>query len=437
MPWRFPAPHPDAVDSLGDRAVAWIEQRLADDDGTPATALRWWQWIVLQRLLEVDADGRWCWPVAFVSVARQIGKTELLMELAAWRCANPDLFGGRPQDVGHSSNNVTLSRRVQSSRWSWATDLGYRISRLTGDTQIEWPDGSVWRTLSSEAFYGRSLDLLLIDEVWSWSDQDFWAAVWPTSAARPKAQAVLFSTAHNDVKTLVPTILANDEVATMIWQAPPDADISDPEVWRAASAYWDKQRESVMRLSQDQSSFATQFLNQWPAAATATRWMPEDRWAACRQRGLEVPAQPQIAAVDDRPGGLGAAVAYAWHDGDRTCVVAEEVDTLQEAWKRASRASHVLAGISLTKEPNARLLRATGVGSRDLPASLQALRIAVVEDSVRWDGDDLLRSMGALDVVEGRDGLRVLSTAREIAVVKVAAWAAREVRQRGEDPVLV
>jgi len=69
--------------------------------------------------------------------------------------------------------------------------------------------------------------------------------------------------------------------------------------------------------------------------------------------------------------------------------------------------------------------------------SLQALRIAVVEDSVRWDGDELQRSMGALDVVEGRDGLRVLSTARQIAVVKVAAWAAREVRQRGDDPVLV
>ena len=115
---------------------------MAGDRKTRGDRLRWWQWLVVQRLGERRADGSWCWPVSFVSVARQLGKTELLAELAAWRCANPDLFDGMPQEVGHCANTVVLAKKVQSTRWSWAGELGYRIGRMTGDTTVEWPDGS-------------------------------------------------------------------------------------------------------------------------------------------------------------------------------------------------------------------------------------------------------------------------------------------------------
>lgn len=437
MPYRCPAPHPTAVASHGDAAVKWIEARLRADAGTPVTRLRWWQWFVLQRILEVDEHGHWCWPVSFVSVARQLGKSELACELAMWRCANPGLFDGRPQEAAFSANTVTLSRRLQATRWPWALDLGYRVSKLTGNTEIVWPDGSCWRTIAPESFYGRTLDLLLADETWAWMAEDFWQAAWPTSAARPQSHAVLFSTAHDEPKSLVPTIISNDQVCSIVWQAPPDADPMDREVWKQASAFWDSRRERVMEMSADQPSFATQFLNQWPASVTSSSWMPEERWNACRDKGLEVPPQPQIAAVDDRPGGFGAVVAFAWHDGDRVCVTAEQVESLDAAWNLASRAQKVMAGMTLVKEPKARLLRAKGFGTRDLPSSLQAMRIAVMEQSVAWDGDDLARSMNLLEVVEGRDGLRVLTSANGHAAVKVAVVAAREVRQAGDDPVMV
>lgn len=314
VPLIFPAPHPEAVESLGDHAAAWIEARMAADRRIRAESLRWWQWLVLQRLLERRADGSWCWPVTFVSVSRQQGKSELLCELASWRCAHPDLFGGRPQDVGHSASTVVLSRLVQSSRWFWARQEGLTVARQLGDSQVVWPDGSTWRTMAPQNMYGRSLDLVLADESWSWDATDFWQSTFPTLVERPSSQAVMWSAAHDEPRSLVATLMRNESVGVMLWGAAAGSDVKDPEVWRAASAFWSESRGLAMRTASGESSFGSQWLNMWPEEMRRGAWGSE--LVALLPPESDVPwSGPLVMAVEsDLDGGSwGAAVSDGVH----------------------------------------------------------------------------------------------------------------------------
>ena len=272
LPRLFPAPHPDAAGSYGDHATEWIEARMREDGSVRAAGLRWFQWLILQRLLEHRADGSWCWPVSFVSVSRQQGKSELLCEIAAWRCAHPDLFGGWPQEVGHSASTVVVSRQVQSSRWPWAAGKDLEVHRQLGDSQIRWPDRSTWRTMAPENMYGRSMDLILADEAWHWEATAFWQATFPTMVERPQSQSVMWSAAHDTPKSLVSTLIGNPDVGVMMWGAAPGADMSDPAVWRASSAFWSQAREAAMRIASTQASFSTQWLNVWPSQLRGIVW---------------------------------------------------------------------------------------------------------------------------------------------------------------------
>jgi hypothetical protein len=436
-PLIFPDPHPDAVESLGDRAARDIEERLRSDPWVRAESLRWWQWLVLQRFLERRADGSWCWPLGFVSVARQQGKTELLCELAAWRCGNPDLFGGTPQLVAHSANTVVMSRQMQMTRMRWAEARGYNIARHLGSSHIQWPDGSTWQTMAAENMYGRSLDLIVADEVWSWSAEDFWQATFPTIAERPGAQCLLFSAAHDEPRTLVPELLNNPPAgaAVMVWAAPEDADESAAATWRAATPHYDHRRSQQMRMAYGQASFATQWLNIWRSIGTAGTWLQLGKWDAART-SLDIPDTPQVAVVEDGHGGDGATVALAWHDGQRCCVTAYHVHDLAAAWRHVARARRVLCGITLLREPEARALNAAGVGVKETPGALSELRRLIHDGSLAWDGDQLAEQMRRAKISEPMEGKLKVLTGAPSALVRCAAWAVQQVRDDPE-PTLV
>lgn len=305
LPLIFPPPHPDAVGSHGDAFVAAAEERMRADRWTRGDAFRWWQWLVAQRLLEYRADGSWCHPLSLVSVPRQQGKTELLDELAIWRASCGEA-SGVPHEVGHSASTVVISRLTQSSRWQWALDAGLSVARQLGDSQIKWPDGSVWRTMAPGNMFGRSLGTILGDEAWSWSAEDFWQATYPTVAERPDALVVLFSAAHDAPKSLLGTLLGNPMVCVMLWGAPAGADDADVAVWRAATPFWSENRERVMRMAAGESSFASQFLNRWPevGASAGPPAVSEGEWSAAGRPGLEVQAKRCVVGIskeaDDR-----------------------------------------------------------------------------------------------------------------------------------------
>ena len=155
------APHPRAIGSYGDRAIAAIEE-------TSGRPLWPWQRLVLLRVLEHDGAGDLLWRSVGLSVPRQQGKSTVVGELASWRQQSGDLFGGQQnillvaRDVG-ASITVQKPHRLRAD----ADRSRFKTSAAGGRLSIEWlADGSEWLIRSSEGVYSYSAVMAIADEAW-------------------------------------------------------------------------------------------------------------------------------------------------------------------------------------------------------------------------------------------------------------------------------
>ena len=137
-PRLMTVPHPDAVDSLLPEFEQWVHDR----DGV---RLRWWQRLVAARVLEVDADERLCWEAVVLTLARQLGKSLLLRELAMWRIHQHDRFG-EPQDVLHTGKDLAVCKEVQRPARIWAKACCVPIA--APNWRRRWTIGRRWRCTS-------------------------------------------------------------------------------------------------------------------------------------------------------------------------------------------------------------------------------------------------------------------------------------------------
>ena len=393
---------------------------MTSDGRSSGTGLRWWQWLVAQRVLEVRADGSWCWPVSFVSVSRQCGKSQLAGELAIWRAAHPDMFGGR-QEVVSSASTVVLSRLIQSQWFPWADGMGLVIRRQLGDSSITWQDGSRWVTVAPENMYGRSQDFALIDEAFSWVAEDWWQATFPTLVERPMAQAILWSAANDTPKSLVGSLREAPDVCRMEWGMVDGDDPMDRGVWRASSAYWNgTRRENAMALACTEPSFESQWLNRWPLGAGMS-------WGANLAAQLPPRADRQwsaplaLAVESDFDGRSWGAAA-----SDGTHVLCVQVPRKSDAveWLLGHTAN---ANVLLAHEAVVKLL------PPDFPIPVEKMSTASAKsatshlrDSVRalsWDG--CLADQLAVADAGGVHGMESIDAARSkgsVSALKAAAW---------------
>ena len=97
-PRLMTSPHPRAVGSWG----AEIADFAVEHDGRP---LRYWQRLVLLRLMEYDDENRLIWNQRLMSTARQVGKSWLLRILAMWRLTQSGWFG-EEQLVLHTGKDL-------------------------------------------------------------------------------------------------------------------------------------------------------------------------------------------------------------------------------------------------------------------------------------------------------------------------------------------
>jgi hypothetical protein len=323
-------PHPDAVGSYGPEAVAWITSERRVD-------LRWWQRLVIFRLLEHDDHGQLVWLDAIVSTARQVGKSVVLRELGAWRMHAADTFG-EPQTVLHTGANVAVCREVQRPIRLWCKERGYQVREANDQQEMEAPDGGRYLLRAKGAVYGFTGDLALADEGWKLEPSVVEDGLEPTMAERDNGQLVIFSTAHRLATSLVPLRRAaafvawgRGDVRTLIleWSAPRDADLDDRDAWRSASPHWSAARSRLLEgkltrvqvgYSEDPDeddpveSFRSQYLNIWPGRRLTTSRRTEpladrDTWAQATDLWAHAPdGVPLSVAVEDYYG-LGAAAA--------------------------------------------------------------------------------------------------------------------------------
>lgn len=450
-PLAMTPPHPGAVGTYGWQVIDDVEK----DTRRP---LRWWQKLVLVRLLEHRPDGSLCWKYHVGSGPRRVGKSHVYRGAMRWRLGRGrELFKER-QVIVHTAMDLYVCRVVQRPAWALAEANGWTVVKANGKEAINTPEGDTW-AIRSAATAGHADDVTLgfVDEAWDVSPIFVDDGLVPAMTDRNSAQLVLTSTANRKATSLMRTQIAtalevdDEETLLMLWGAPAGADIGDPKVWRSSSPHWTDDRAKTMAKMYRKAlagesdpelddpdpieGFKSQWLNQWKLRERKeTKGEPltsAEAWAA-----LEVPAPsriPDAVAVESWPG-ASVTVARAWrmHDTGLVLVSATEHPTLAIAWRAARAGGYrrkIHVGKSHIGDPAVRLPYEphTGRGAQaaaDLADMLRDRRLC--HDGSPWLTDQVL----AARTTTTPDGVRLVSAERADGL-KATIWAAEAAAAAG------
>jgi hypothetical protein len=185
--------------SHGFAAIAFAEEMLH------MRLFPWQEWL-LKHALELNPDATYRWRVVVVEVARQSGKTMVLIVLALWH-----MYALKSRTVIGTAQDLSNAEKV----WKEAVSLAQADEELAEmipadgiylghPKQFQIIHNELGRELTSEyriaaatrrGGRGFSGDLILMDELREHQSWDSWAAVTNTMNARPRAQCWAFSNA--------------------------------------------------------------------------------------------------------------------------------------------------------------------------------------------------------------------------------------------------
>ena len=256
--------------------------------------------------------------------------------------------------------------------------------------------------------HGASLDLVMLDECWSHTDDRAETSFRPPMLTRPQPQLWCVSTAGDDTSVYLrdKVELGRLQAAEGLtvgscyfeWSAEEDADPSDEATWWSAMPALGK-TISVEAVRADQlamppGAFARSNLNLWTAGAGEPAINPE-RWAACADTESDVDGSVAFA-IDISPNRESAAIAMSGNraDGRAHIEVVDHrpgvrwvVDRMVELVARWSPSAVALdpvgpAGSLLPRLEDAGI-EVTQIGTRELGQACGALFDAVVSGDVR------------------------------------------------------
>ena len=451
-PRWFSPPHPDAVGSFGQEIEDWVHEE-------QGVTFRWWQRLTTRRQFEHDQDGNLLWATIVESCSRRVGKSTRLRGIATWRMAHAEQFG-EEQLVIHTGSDLAICREVQQRCWRWAEARAWNVTRGNGKESLETPDGHRWLVRAQSAVYGWDTTMGLVDEGWDVPPEVVDEGLEPSLMERQQPQLVLTSTAHRRSTPLmrrrIQAALAglNEDWSTMLalWGVGPTDDITDPAVWKQASAYWTPARarmiadkyERAQRGEADPEAddpdpvagWACQYLNRWPAPAQVLAKgepvVTTDEWADLSgfQHGKE---HPQVVAIESWFS-EGAAVAACWRLAEGS--VGVEVHSFPDvpsaaAWAALTGAPLLLVGKSIASQ----IIGSEPIGSTTRQA-VQDLRRMLDDQHLRHDGSEVLaEQVLALRTTPTPDGIRVVSKGRADAL-KAVTWAANAALAQVEVPMI-
>ena len=431
-----------------------------------------WQRRTLNRALAYGPDGRLVHAVYLASTARQQGKTAVVRGLIGWALTASTMPDWHSiMGLAHDRTQARIPYRAVlddlaplGRRLGTPARGGLALTRYLGIRSGMYGRAREYNTLSREArdaARGESHDLVVFDEVRTQRDFDTWAAVEPTTTARPDPLIFAISTAGDDRSVLLRSwfdrgLRIIDGVEPMgrfgmTWYAAPDE--LAPDDPRAIAASNPAVAEGRVPIAPILESFRTlpaaqyrmERLNLW--ADAIDEWLPAGAWMAAR--APQPPAEGRrILAVEVTPTWSRATVSVALATAEGAWVaVAQDVratlgnvspaDVLaavaaQVAAFRpqaiayvstASIAPHLDTWAELASIPVIRL------GAREIRSASELFRAELVGGRLTHLDDPLLasqvRSSRPSRPVEGGDWyLSVRESMGDVDAIRAAAWAA-------------
>ena len=472
---RWQTPLPDTVTGTWGPFVAELAESLL------GITLDTWQRKAINRALATDASGRLVHRAYLISTARQNGKTALVRALIAWALTAQEgppwqsiagvAFDRRQAMLPYKAvlaDLAPLQRRVGGLGRG-----GLALTRYLGIRSAMHGRFREYHTFSREArdaLRGETVDLAVFDEVRTQRNYETWAALEPTTTARPQPLILSISTAGDDRSVLLRDwwergrrIIDGAEPAQgfgMTWYAADDelADLKhdDPRFLTAlyqANPSFAEGRISAEAIlsgvanSTGPSMVHSERLNLWSDAAD--EWLPPGLWVAA--------TGPQPANLDGVRITLGVDAVPSWrratvsvgilHDSGAWTGIAGELDSsngtvdpkdvqrmveqLCQKWNPAligCSASHPIAPY-VQAAGSATATPVVAMTPRQIRAASQLLRAELIGRRLTHSEDRLLqmqvRHARPSAPIEGDDWyLSVKESLGEVDAIRSLAWAA-------------
>jgi phage terminase large subunit-like protein len=304
-----------ARESQASRKVRLINQ-LTHTKGPAAGQLfhlrRWQEREIIRPLFATDRAGRRIYRTCLLMMPRKNGKTELAAALAIDGLLFDGEHGAEVYSAAADKDQAALVFNVAAQMIRNDAVLLSQVEIVDSQKRIvHRKSGSFYRAISAEAYskHGFNASRVIYDELHAAQSRDLWDVLTSSTGARDQPLVIAISTAGYDRHsilwelyqhakkvredpTLDPTFLA------VLYEAPADADWTDPAVWKLANpALGDFRSLEEMTIAcarakeipAQENTFRRLYLNQW--TEQASRWLSLASWDACAGIGAEPEAR--------------------------------------------------------------------------------------------------------------------------------------------------
>lgn len=309
-----------------------------------------WQQHVGDVALEIHPSGAPFYRTVGVSVARQNGKTLLLLIRIVMELL------GRNRTVAYTAQDRITARRKWEEMCRALVAVPSFARRVVhfhtnnGQEELLLDTGSRFIIVTPNDKAGRalSIDLAIVDEAFAHRSMDVVGAIGGAMAARTHAQLWIVSNAGNSTSGMFRHYTETGRaqignpaspMAWFEWAARDDVDVLDRTGWFDANPSLDLPHGVVsthlaeQALTIDADRFAREYLNLW-VDIDVLLGIDADTWEACRNDEL-VPGERIVLSVDMTPERDRAALVAVGLIGDRTPI--EVIEHTSDVERLASR----------------------------------------------------------------------------------------------------
>jgi hypothetical protein len=293
-----------------------------------------WQREAARYITALGQGDRWLYPEVCTVVARQNGKTRLLVPLIVMRLR-----------AGHKITHAAQTRELTRELFGEIADIMSHDLTLfpkrygrpilprfgAGQEEIRLANGGSYRIVAATraGARGQSNDLVIIDELREFKDFDFIGAAKPTLNASRHPQMVYLSNAgETDSVVLNAARLRADSdpaLAYLEWSAAPERAADDLAGWLEANPAVGHIPNLLETLEREYQTNRTQgtlaiFETEYLCRSVVTmreKLVDEFAWARSVDPELEQPRRASMA-VSMSPDGRRASCAVAWLRDDLT-----------------------------------------------------------------------------------------------------------------------
>lgn len=300
--------------------------------------LRPWQSCAAKYLTATGRDARWLYREIAIIVARQNGKTTLLVPLIVKRL----LLGRR---IMHTAQNRELPREVfgmvadivEDHFPEMLAERGGRRVRprfANGQEEIRLSNGGLYRIVAPTrgGARGPSNDDVIVDELREMVDHDFIAAAKPTLTASANPQMIYLSNAGTDDSEVLNALrkrgTEDPALAYLEWSAAPDRAADDRTGWAESNPSMGHDPAVLLTLEAEHRAhrlagtlaiFETEHLCRW-VTSLRERLVDDFAWSVGAVDDLPASRQAYLGVAMD-PEGSRASAALAWRMPDESIAI--------------------------------------------------------------------------------------------------------------------